>query len=136
MAKRRTTEVDELANLQEAKALVNTVILRGDDQRLVDAAALLLDKISEHVVSGRAIGGDEILSDDAEKVWYLHAQDGDNYEHVFEDGARMLLLGEASSEDDEQGNVVLLYRPDGRDVWAEFETDDDDDSLEEEEEPT
>lgn len=132
MAKRRAP--DDLAQIAEARSLIAAIRLRGDDQRIIDAAVLLCDRIAEHVESGEAIGGEEVLTDETEKVWYEHAQDGDNYEHVFEDGARMLLLGEPSSDGDDTGNCVLLYRPDGRDVWAEFENDDDE--TDEEEEPT
>lgn len=130
MAKRRANPSGELAQIQEARSLIAAIRLRGEDQRIIDAAVLLCDKIEQQINDGDAIAS-AVLSDDTEKVWYLHAQDDDNYEHVFEDGARMLLLGESSEDGDDSGNCLLLYRPDGRDVWADFETDDEETEEEE-----
>jgi hypothetical protein len=57
------------------------------------------------------LDGAELLSDRVIEIAYVHAQDGQEYQHDFARGVRMLLL---------KDGTVALVRPDGRQLWDEF----------------
>jgi hypothetical protein len=55
--------------------------------------------------------GAELLSDRVIEIAYVHAQDGQEYQHDFSPGVRMLLL---------RDGTVELRRPDGKPLWKDF----------------
>ena len=55
-----------------------------------------------------------VLSDNAHDIRYTHATDGEDYEHTFGEGVRVLLVERDGSRD------VLLTHAKGKPLWRNF----------------
>jgi hypothetical protein len=115
---RRNQPVSESETLRAAGELLESMQLGGENDRIRDITLMLIDRLVQQVESGVHTNPKDpaVITNDLEEVKYVHAQDGDAYVHEFEEGVRVLLFGEPG-----EGLCALLYRPDGRDVWDEFE---------------
>lgn len=69
-----------------------------------------------------AVQMDQELSERAIALSYEHVDDGNDYEHKFAKGVavRTCLIGERATVRN-QVRGVMLYRPDGRNLWDDFE---------------
>lgn len=55
-----------------------------------------------------------VLSDNAHDIRYTHSTDGEDYEHEFGEGVRVLLVERGKSRD------VLLTHAEGKPLWRNF----------------
>ena len=64
---------------------------------------------------------DQTLSERAYELAYLHVDDDQDYKHKFAKGVQVttVLIGDRATTR-HQTRGVLLYRPDGRDLWKDF----------------
>jgi len=65
---------------------------------------------------------DQELSERALRIYYKHVDDGEEYEHPFSRGVTVytVLIGDRATTR-HQVRGVLLYRPDGRNLWDDYE---------------